>query len=91
MLQAQALIGATLGSVTLQKVLGQGDSGVVFLAQQSPTDPQVAVKVLSPAATQTSSQRAAFLERFRKEINVISTLEHWNILPVFDYGKHDGC
>jgi serine/threonine protein kinase len=89
-LQAQALIGATLGSVTLQKVLGQGDSGAVFLAQQSPTDPQVAVKVLSPAATQTSSQRAAFLERFRKEIDVISSLEHWNILPVFDFGKHDG-
>ena len=90
MIQAQALIGTALGNVTLQKVLGQGELGIVFLAQQSPADPQVAVKVLSPAATQTSSQQAAFLERFRKEINGISSLEHQNILPVFDYGKYDG-
>ena len=90
MIQAQALIGTALGNVTLQKVLGQGELGIVFLAQQSPADPQVAVKVLSPAATQTSSQRAAFLERFRKEINGISSLEHQNILPVFDFGKYDG-
>jgi len=89
-IQAQALIGTALGNVTLQKVLGQGELGIVFLAQQSPADPQVAVKVLSPAATQTSSQRAAFLERFRKEINGISSLEHQNILPVFDHGKYDG-
>jgi len=89
-IQAQALIGTALGNVTLQKVLGQGELGIVFLAQQSPADPQVAVKVLSPAATQTSSQQAAFLERFRKEINGISSLEHQNILPVFDYGKYDG-
>lgn len=90
MIQAQALIGTALGNVTLQKVLGQGELGIVFLAQQSPADPQVAVKVLSPAATQTSSQRAAFLERFRKEISVISSLEHQNILPVFDHGNYDG-
>ncbi len=90
MIQAQALIGTALGNVTLQKVLGQGELGIVFLAQQSPADPQVAVKVLSPAATQTSSQQAAFLERFRKEINGISSLEHQNILPVFDFGKYDG-
>jgi hypothetical protein len=87
---AQALIGTALGNVRLQKILGQGDLGVVFLAHQSPADPPVAVKVLSPVAAQTSSQRSAFLERFRHEINVISSLDHQHILPVFDYGKHDG-
>jgi predicted Ser/Thr protein kinase len=87
---AQALIGTALGNVKLQKVLGQGELGVVFLAQQSPADPPVAVKVLSPATAQTSSQRSAFLERFRHEINIISSLDHRQILPVFEYGKHDG-
>jgi len=87
---AQALIGTALGNVRLQKVLGQGELGVVFLAQQSSADPQVAVKVLSPATAQTSSQRSAFLERFRHEINIISSLDHQHILPVFEYGKHDG-
>lgn len=87
---AQTLIGTVLGTVTLQKIIGQEESGVVFLAQQSPTAPQVTVRVLSPAATQTPGQRAAFLERFHKEINVVSSLEHQNILPVLDYGQHDG-
>jgi serine/threonine protein kinase len=85
----QALIGTTLGNVTLTKAIGQGELGVVFLAQQSSTDPQVAVKVLAPAAAQTSSQRAVFLESFRQEINGIASLEHQHILPVFEYGKHD--
>jgi serine/threonine protein kinase len=89
-INAQTLIGTVLGTVTLQKVISQGELGVVFLAQQSPTAPQVAVRVLSPAATQAPGQRAAFLERFHKEINVVSSLEHQNILPVLDYGKHDG-
>ena len=90
MIIAQTLIGTVLGSVTLQKVIGQGEAGVVFLAQQSPTAPQVAVRILSPTATQTPGQGAAFLERFRKEINVVSSLQHPNILPVLAYGKHDG-
>ncbi|HEX6554229.1 MAG TPA: protein kinase [Ktedonobacteraceae bacterium] len=90
MINAQTLIGTVLGTVTLQKVIGQGESGVVFLAQQSPTAPQVAVRMLSPAATQMSAQGAAFLERFHKEINVVSSLQHPNILPVLAYGKHDG-
>src|SRR5207248_3084894 len=84
------LIGTVLGTVALQKVIGQGESGVVFLAQQSPTAPQVAVRILSSTATQTPGQGAAFLERFRKEINVVSSLQHPNILPVLAYGKHDG-
>jgi serine/threonine protein kinase len=89
-IHAQALVGTTLGNVTLQKVLGQGELGVVFLAQRSPADPQLAVKILSPATTHTSGQQAAFLERFRHAINAISSLEHQNILPLFEYGKHAG-
>ena len=90
MINAQTLIGTVLGTVSLQKVIGQGESGVVFLAQQSPTAPQVAVRILSPAAIQTPGQGAAFLERFHKEINVVSSLQHPNILPVLAYSKHDG-
>lgn len=90
MIHAQALVGTALGNVTLQKVLGQGELGVVFLAQQSPADPQLAVKVLSPANTHTSGQQTAFLERFRHDIHAISSLEHQNILPLFEYGKHSG-
>src|SRR2546421_12032448 len=89
-INAQALIGTIVGTLTLQKVIGQGELGVVFLAQQSPSQPQVAIKVLAPAAIREAGQRAAFLERFCQEINVLPSLEHRNILPVFEHGKHDG-
>lgn len=89
MIHAQALVGTVLGTVTLQKVVGKGELGVVFLAQQSLSHPQVAVKVLSPAAIRVPGQMTGFLERFCQEINVIPSLEHQNILPVLEHGTHD--
>ncbi|HLQ29527.1 MAG TPA: protein kinase [Ktedonobacteraceae bacterium] len=90
MIDTEALIGAMLGTFTLQKVIGKGEIGVVFLAQQSHPHRQVAVKILSPASAQTPSQRSLFLERFRQEINSITSLQHRHILPVYDYGEYDG-
>src|SRR2546430_6656859 len=64
--------------------------GAVFLAQQARPRRQVAVKVLLPAASLTAHQRAAFLERFRRETDAAASLEHPNILPVHEYGEQDG-
>ena len=89
-MNAEALIGKALGTCTLQEVIGQGGMGAVFLAQQSRPRRQVAVKVLLPAASLTAHQRAAFLERFRRETDAAASLEHPNILPVHEYGEQDG-
>src|ERR1700738_5348432 len=89
-MNAEALIGTVLGSCTLQKIIGQGGMGAVFLAQQSRPRRQVAVKVLLPATALTPHQRAAFLERFRRETDAAASLEHPNILPVHEYGERDG-
>ncbi|MFL5628839.1 MAG: serine/threonine-protein kinase, partial [Ktedonobacteraceae bacterium] len=89
-MKAEALIGTVLGNCTLQKILGQGGMGAVFLAQQSRPRRQVAVKVLLPATALTKHQRAAFLERFRRETDAAASLEHPNILPVYEYGERDG-
>jgi len=64
--------------------------GAVYLAQQSRPRRQVAVKVLLPSASLTTHQRAAFLERFRRETDAAASLEHPNILPVHEYGERDG-
>ena len=64
--------------------------GAVFLAQQSRPRRQVAVKVLLPATSLKPNQRAAFLERFRRETDAAASLEHPNILPVHEYGERDG-
>src|SRR2546429_2186777 len=89
-MNAEALIGKALGTCTLQEVIGQGGMGAVFLAQQARPRRQVAVKVLLPAASLTATQRAAFLERFRRETDALASLEHPNIMPVHEYGEQDG-
>ena len=89
-MNAKSLIGTVLGTCTLQKLIGQGGMGAVFLAQQSRPKRQVAVKVLLPMIPLTPDQLAAFLERFRRETDAAAALEHPNIIPVHEYGEANG-
>ncbi len=87
---AESLIGTTLGTCTLQQFIGQGSMAAVFLAQQAQPSRQVAVKVLMPAISLKPTQQAAYLERFRRETNITSLLEHPNIIPVYEHGEKNG-
>lgn len=89
-MNAESLIGTVLGTCTLQKLIGQGGMGAVFLAQQSRPKRQVAVKVLLPMSPLTPNQLAAFLERFRRETDAAASMEHPNIMPVHEYGEQNG-
>jgi serine/threonine protein kinase len=89
-MNAEALIGTVLGTCTLQKLIGQGGMGAVYLAQQSRPRRQVAVKVLLPMTPLSPHQLVAFLERFRRETDAAASLEHPNITPVHEYGERDG-
>jgi serine/threonine protein kinase len=89
-MKAEALIGTVLGTCTLQRLIGQGGMGAVYLAQQSRPRRQVAVKVLMPMTKLTPNQLAGFLERFRRETDAAASLEHPNIMPVHEYGEQNG-
>jgi serine/threonine protein kinase len=89
-MDAEALSGKVLGTCTLQKLIGRGAMGAVFLAQQSRPRRQVAVKVLLPMIALQPYQQAAFLARFQRETDAIALLVHPNIVPVHEYGEQDG-
>ncbi len=84
------LIGKTLGTCTLEKLIGQGGMGVVYLARQVRPSRTVAVKVLFPNITLSSDIYQEFLTRFRREADLIAELEHINIMPIYEYGEQDG-
>jgi serine/threonine protein kinase len=81
------LIGITLGTCTLEQIIGRGGMGAVYLAQQSRPVRTVAVKVLIPSNTIEADQQRVFLERFRREADTVARLEHKNILPIYEYDE----
>src|SRR5579875_1302473 len=81
------LLGVTLGTCTLERIIGRGGMGAVFLAQQSRPVRTVAVKVLIPSLSYDPEEQRNFLERFRREADTVARLEHKNILPIYEYDE----
>jgi serine/threonine-protein kinase len=84
------LVGKTLGTCTLEQLLGRGGMGAVYLARQTRPTRHVAVKVMLPQFASNSQVYQEFLARFRREADVIARLEHVNIMPIYEYGEQDG-
>jgi serine/threonine protein kinase len=84
------LLGKTLGNCVLERLIGQGGMGAVYLAQQTRPRRTVAVKVLLPELTPKSARISTeFLARFRREADAIATLDHVNIMPIYEYGEQE--
>jgi serine/threonine-protein kinase len=73
------LIQALSGRYRIEKLLGQGGMGAVFLADDLELDRKVAIKVL-PAA---ESNDSTLVERFRREARTAAKLDHPNIIPIY--------
>src|SRR5436190_12843631 len=86
----QDILGKVLGGCTLERLLGQGGMGAVYLARQERPSRHVAVKVLLPNMLMNSQMQAQYLARFRREADIIARLEHVNIVPIYAYGEQDG-
>jgi predicted Ser/Thr protein kinase len=78
--------GEVLGGYRVDDVLGVGGMAVVYRAHQLSLNRPVALKVLSRDVTHDDS----FRERFRREAHHAATLEHPNIVPVYDTGEDGG-
>jgi len=74
-----ALQGALAGRYSLERELGRGGMGVVFLARDVALDRLVAIKLLPPAQATLPELR----ERFLREARTAAKLSHPNIVPIF--------
>jgi streptogramin lyase len=78
--------GQTIGQYQIVQKIGEGGMGVVYRADQPSIPRSVVIKVLgSSLADQPDA-----LDRFRRELDMITRLEHPHILPVYDFGEVNG-
>jgi serine/threonine protein kinase len=80
------LQAALAGEYSLQRELGRGGMGIVYLARDVQLDRDVAIKVLPTHLARLTSAR----ERFVQEARTAAGLSHPNIVPIHRVGEADG-
>lgn len=71
------------GAYKLQKILGRGGMGCVFLAVDTRLERSVAVKILPKSITENSKVAL----HFQYEAKIASAISHQNIAHIYEYGK----
>src|SRR5262245_9659143 len=79
------LTGSTLGDFQVERLLGRGGMGEVYLATQISLNRPVALKVLRPDFL----SKPAYLSRFETEATAVAKLNHPSIVHVYALGCVD--
>ncbi|WP_102144046.1 serine/threonine-protein kinase PknH/PknJ [Mycobacterium hubeiense] len=79
-------VGAVIAGYRVERVLGSGGMGTVYLTQNPELPRRDALKVLSAGLSRNPEFRA----RFIREADVASRLNHPNIVSVYSRGETDG-
>src|ERR1035441_3825836 len=78
--------GTRLGPYEIASALGAGGMGEVYRARDTRLERTVAIKIL-PESLSSDRER---LERFQEEARILSTLNHPNLMAIYDVGSQDG-
>jgi Tol biopolymer transport system component len=78
--------GQRLGPYELGSLIGSGGMGEVYRARDSRLGRDVAIKFLLPDVATDPGR----IQRFQTEARATGTLNHPNVLAIYDVGEHDG-
>jgi serine/threonine-protein kinase len=79
-------IGTELAGYRIEAVLGRGGMSVVYLAADLDLERKVALKFLAPEL----AEQAGFRERFIRESRLAASIDHPNVIPVYEAGETNG-
>jgi tRNA A-37 threonylcarbamoyl transferase component Bud32 len=84
----EGLLGSAVGGrYQLMRLIDFGSMGAVFAVRhKSDEDVRFAIKILDP---ELSIQDRRYVRRFLREARILKTVEHPNIVKVFEYGRHE--
>jgi hypothetical protein len=78
-------IETEVGGYRIVEAIGRGGTSVVYRAEHVRLGRTAALKLLTPAFGESD-----FRDRFLRESKLAASLDHPNIVPVFDAGEQDG-
>ena len=80
------MIPEKIGRYQILSELGRGGMSIVYQALDPNTGREVALKMIPQALLDNPALRG----RFQREAQTVAKLNHPNIVPVYDFGEHDG-
>ena len=78
--------GDVVAGYRVESRIGRGGMGVVFLAEHQTLRRRAALKIIAPDLAENSDFRGRFL----REARIAATLNHPNVVTVYDAGEVDG-
>src|SRR6476620_6216088 len=80
------MIGQRLSNrYDIKSELGRGGMGVVYRAADPLLNRDVAIKLIPPTLLNPDTE-----QRFQREAQLVAQMDHPSIVPIFDFGKHEG-
>ena len=80
------MVPSRIGKYEIIATIGRGSMGEVYRARDTVIDREVALKTMSPALSAIDELR----QRFQREAQSAGSLNHANIVTVFDFGEDRG-
>ena len=78
--------GFEVAGYRIESVIGRGGMAVVYRAEDTRLGRKVALKVLTPVLAHNEQ----FQQRFIRESRLAASLDHPNIVPIYEAGEADG-